>query len=371
MEKENIINYIINCLNNGEDEYEIERYLKIKDVNPGEFTGLFDIAKEKILSEKLVTYPKKNKISFAVWTSISIFLFVLFFFILPSLNITRSIILSIIGAVCLCFTSFYAMVYYKSWKEDFIRKIGKPKPNLSIFLALAAIPTVVLYFIIDWRFSSKADSILRDTQEDAVATVIGGKSVEGRRINFAEIRVRFETKEGVEVEAVEDVTTYKFKEFYEGQVINIVYSKDNPLNIDLLIDEDNIRNLKNTQEREIEPNDLLNLISAKEEKITTTLNKISFGWVYNSEKSSWINEKRQNMIMKNNNILTFFSNKMEYNYTYPKKFKKLGFKKTSVDDPQDRFGIGEQILENDKYIVNIKSVVLNNTPNSVIIIEVK
>jgi len=116
MEKETLINYIINNLNNGEDEYEIERYLKVKGVDPSEFESLFTTAKERILNEKLETYPKKNKRLFTAWLALTLLTFVFFFFILPKQNISGgTTILSIIGALCLSFFAFNSICYYKSW----------------------------------------------------------------------------------------------------------------------------------------------------------------------------------------------------------------------------------------------------------------
>ena len=374
MEKETLINYIANNLNNGTDEYEIERYLKIKNVDPSEFESMFAIAKERILEGKLSTYPKKNKMSFIVWTTLTLLTFILFLFVLPKQNITGgTTILSIIGGICICFFAFNAFLYYKSWTEDFIKKIGQPKLDLQIFIALAIIPTVILAFIIGWRFESEANQILKETQEDAVATVIDGKSIEGRRLNFADITVKFTTKEGHEVIATEDVSTYQFKDFYIGQEINIVYSKANPLNIDLLIDEDSVKELKSTQERDIAPNDLINLVNADNNAITNTLNKISFGWIYEPTKSFWINEKRRTMILKNKDVLTFISDKMDQNYTFPREFIKMGFKKVGNNIPQERdpLGAGPKTFENDKFVVNIKTIVIENKVNSVVTIQKK
>lgn len=374
MERETILNYIINNLNNGDDEYEIERYLKIKDVDPADFESLFATARERILAEKLKTYPKRHILLFVVWTLLTIAAFALFFFILPKMNIAGSTTLpSIVGGLCLTFFAFNSFRYYKSWTKDFITRIGKPKLDLQIFIALAIIPAVILGFIISWRFSSAADQILKETQEDAVATVIDGKSVEGRKINFAEITVKFNTKEGKEIIATEDISTYQFKNFYEGQEINIVYSRENPHNIDLLIDESSIKDLKSTQEREIEPNDLINFVSATDENITGTLNKISFGWVYDAQKRSWVNEKRQNMIMKGDKMISFITDDIEPVTTFSEKFVKLGFTKISNDAPsrQDPLNLAEKLLESKEYTVILKTIVLENRTGSAVIIQKK
>lgn len=371
MEKENIINYIIQGLKNGDEEYQIERYLKIKDVNSSEFETLFETAKNKILEERLETYPKKNKQSFIIWTILTVALFVIFFFILPKQNISHNLLLSIIGAISLSFSAFHSLMYYKSWEEDFIKKVRKPKKDLNLFFAISAIPIVILYFIISWCLKNGADNILKNTQEDAIATIIDGSSVEGRRLNFADITVQFETKDGKEIIAVEDVSTYEFKQFYKGQKLNIIYSKDNPQNIDLLIDDENIRQLKDSQEREIVPTDLINLLSKDKEHVTSELNKINFGWAYNSDKSMWINEKRQNMILINDNQITFIAGTKDYNYTFPKKLLNMGFKKTNKKDPADIFETGEKTFENENYKVSIKSISDSSSTNSIIIINKK
>lgn len=374
MERETILNYIINNLNNGDDEYEIERYLKIKDVNPDDFEMLFATAKERILTEKLETYPKRHLLLFSVWALLTVLAFALFFFILPKMNIAASTTIpSIAGGACLTFCAFNAIRYYKSWTPDFITKVGKPKLDYQIFFALAIIPTGILALIIGWRFSSEADRILKETQEDAVATVIDGKAMEGRRINFAEITVKFETKEGKEIIATEDVSTYQFKNFYEGQEINIVYSRENPHNIDLLIDDSSVKDLKSTQEREIEPNDLLNFVSASNEEITNNLNRISFGWTYNSEKSSWVNEKRRNIIMKESNTITFISDKLDQNLTFPEKFINLGFKKVrgTERNNQNPLGIGDKLMENNEYAVKMSTITMDNRTGSAIFIQKK
>jgi hypothetical protein len=369
---EKIIDGIIDRLNDGDDDYDIEKYLERKEINSNEFEKLIETAKNKILVHKLETYPKQNKFKFIFWTSLFVIFFILFFFILPKSNINVGIIaLSITGAICTSLSGFFSWIYYKSWSKDFIEKVGKPKVDLQIYFMLSAIPNVILYFIISWCFSSGNDSILKETQENAIATVLYGSAREGRRYSYANVTVEFETKEGKKIIAVEDVSTYQFKQFYEGQVLNIVYSKDNPKNIDLLIDEDNVKELKSTQEREIEPEDLIKLTSINFENIDSELKTISYGWHYDETNKAWINERKKIAISKNNdaNQLVLIASSNTYNYTFPKKFAKLGFVKTSKKDAGDIFEVGEKIFENEKYIVSIQSEV--SKENSVIIINRK
>lgn len=369
---EKIIDLIIDRLNDGDDDYDIGKYLERKEINPIEFEQLIITAKNRILEHKLETYPKQNKLKFILWTSLLSLSFLLFFIILPYSNINIGITaLSITGAISTSLFSFFSWIYYKSWLKDFIEKVGKPKIDLQIYIIIFTIPNIILFFIISWCFSSGNDNVLKETQESAVATVLYGSAREGRRYSYANVTVEFETKEGKKIIAVEDVSTYQFKQFYEGQILNIVYSKDNPKNIDLLIDEDNVKELKNTQEREIEPEDLIKLISINFENIESELKTISYGWLYDKTNKAWINERKKIAISKNNdtNQLVLIASSNTYNYTFPKKFAELGFVKTSKKDVADIFEVGEKIFENEKYIVSIQSE--PSKSNSVIIINRK
>jgi hypothetical protein len=351
MTNEQIIEGIIDRLNDGDDDYDIEKYLERKEIDSNEFPQLIKTAKDKIVQHKLETFPKQNKLRYILWTTLFSIFILLFFFILPKLNISDGITpLSILGAVCISFTGFLSFIHYKSWLEDFIVKVGKPKLDYQVYTFMSLLPNVILYFIISWCFSSANNTILKETQEDAIATVLYGNSVEGKSINFANVTVEFTTKEGKKVTAVEDVSTYDFKTFYQGQKINIIYSKDNPKNIDLLIDTDNIKELKNTQEREIEPSDLINLVGEQFKNADSKLNKISYGWYFDETKKNWVNERKGTVIKveSDGNQLVFIESQNNYSYTFPNKLLKMGFKNIGRHEYT-----GEKIFENEEYIIHI------------------
>ncbi|KAF2507127.1 hypothetical protein EYY60_21715 [Flavobacterium zhairuonense] len=153
MDNEKIIEVIIEKINDGYDDYEIEKFLERQEINLDKFDKQLDEAKNKILDYKLKTYPKQNKLAFIA--SLSLFVaFLLFFLIgIPLLNVTNGIIpLSILGAFAISLSGFYSIIYYKSWKIDFIEKIGKPKLNLQTYILVSSLPTVFLFFIISWNF---------------------------------------------------------------------------------------------------------------------------------------------------------------------------------------------------------------------------
>ena len=155
MEKEIIIQKIVDKINAGYDDYGIERFLKQQEINSDEFDTLIEAAKNKILEHKLKTYPKQNKRVFILWLSLFVVFLIFFGIILPSLNITNGmILLSIVGAIGVSLSGFHSLLYYKSWNKDFIERVGKPKFDLQNFFLLASLPTVLFYFIISWNFIS-------------------------------------------------------------------------------------------------------------------------------------------------------------------------------------------------------------------------
>jgi hypothetical protein len=153
MENEKIIEVIIDKLNDGYDDYEIENFLERQEINLSEFDALIEAAKNKILEYKLKTYPKQNKLAFIVSLSLFIVFFLFFLIIIPLLNIENGItLLSILGAIAISLSGFYSILYYKSWEKDFIEKVGKPKLNLQTYFLVSSLPTVLFYFIISWNF---------------------------------------------------------------------------------------------------------------------------------------------------------------------------------------------------------------------------
>ncbi|UFH35078.1 hypothetical protein [Flavobacterium acetivorans] len=155
MKSEQIIEAIVDKINAGYEDYDIERFLKQQEINEDEFDSLIEAAKNKILEHQLKTYPKQNKRTFIIWLSLFVVFFLFFAIILPTLNIVNGImLLSIVGAISISFSGFKSILYYKSWKEDFIERVGKPKLDLQNFFLVASLPSILFYFIISWSFIS-------------------------------------------------------------------------------------------------------------------------------------------------------------------------------------------------------------------------
>lgn len=155
MKNEKIIEAIVDKINASYDDYGIERFLKQQEINSDQYNALIEQAKNKILEHKLKTYPRQNKLVFIFSLALFVALLLFFGFILPSLNIASGIIpLSTMGAICISLSGFYSILYYKSWKKDFIEKVGKPKLDLQTYFLVSIIPNVLLYFIISWSFIS-------------------------------------------------------------------------------------------------------------------------------------------------------------------------------------------------------------------------
>lgn len=372
MNKDEIVAYIVDRIDAGDDQRQIESALKRKDIDPEQFESLIDLALDKIATHKLETYPKQHKKKFTIWTILFLFFSAIFFFILPQLGLFRNTVaLSILGTVCLSICLLNVIVYYGSWRKEFIEKHGKPKPPIEAYFMIIFFPGCIFYFIISSFLSSGADNILKETQQDAIATVIDGSSKEGK-ISYASVTVQFMTKEGKLVTAVEDVSTYAFRDFYKGQKLNIVYSKEDPQNIDLLIDDSSLAKLKNKIQRPIEPTDLLNLTSVSFENLASELNKINNNWIYNDSEGIWIDDKRNQALSTRKNpdqVILMMPREYGNGDDFENKFKKIGFVKIDAE----KFGIetdpAEKFYMKDGFLARFKIVTENYKSNLIVIVE--
>lgn len=378
MTKEEILQKVVERIKDNEYDHEIETFLKRKEVNPDEFKSIIETARALVLEERLKVMPKKNLTVFIALVVLIIATIYLFAFYLPDTNVSQNkTFLSILGTAVFCFLSFLAIAYYGTWKPQFLNHRDKPRIDFSL-MALMLIPAVIVYFIFSECFSNGADRKLKATQVDAIGTVVDGGVTEVKRVlrsggaSFASITVEFETKEGKTVRATEDISSYRFKDFYLGQQLNIVYSSEDPSNIDLLIDDESIKELKNTQQRDFTPNDLLTLMTTKKENIKSTLDNISFGWEQKSD--AWMNEKSQSALMITDSEVRLITTYGKAN-SFPETLEKMRFKKieTNKGKKEDKIEIffGDKLYENDKYYFQIKTMVSAGQQMSVVLVNKK
>jgi len=378
MTKEEVLQKVVERIKDNEYDHEIETFLKRKEVNPDDFKSIIETARALVLEERLKTMPKKNLATFIVFVVLAIATTYLFAFYLPNTNVSQNkTFLSILGTATFCFLCFLSLAYYGTWKPQFLKIRDKPRIDFTLMM-LMLVPAVIVYFIFSECLSNGADRILKATQVDAVGTVVDGGVTEVKRVlrsggaSFASITVEFETKEGKTIRATEDISSYQFKDFYLGQEVNLVYSSEDPSNIDLLIDDESIKELKNTQQRDFTPNDLLTLMTTKKENIKMALDNISFGWEQKSD--AWVNEKSKNAIMvtdKEVRLITTFGK----TNSYPATLEKMGFKKieTSKGKKEDKIEVlfGDKLYENDHYYFQINTVVSEGQQMSVVLVNKK
>lgn len=150
---------------------------------------------------------------------------------------------------------------------------------------------------------------------EVVGTVMSNavtKETVSGRITDIRIGVEFNTLEGEKIIADKEVSSYELNQIYEGQEVKVVYSKTNPHNNDLLLFDDAIRKFKNSIERDITPNDLANLIGLKKEQVELELNKIAYGWEYDTNKKAWLNERKDIGIAVRENEVSYLSSNAQF-----------------------------------------------------------
>lgn len=338
-------------------------YLTEAGAEPDSIPGIIETAKTEYAVELCKIYTRKNKFSYYLWLSFSVVGFISFLFVLPWLNFTvdRVFICSIVGAVFCCASGFLAWAYRKTWEPEFVQKHGRPKIQLALLFAVCVIPSTIVYFIFSSRFDGVHDDILKDTQVEVTGHLVDGSSVRVQRLlrgggaDFTHVVVEFATNEGDMQDVTKEVSEYEFKRLYKGQTVPVLYSKINPRNIAILIDDDSYRKFKNSSERDFTPDDLLRLLSIKPTAMVAELNKIAYGWVYVTQRKMWVNNRKQSAVNTDGRELRFIGD-ATYNLTYPDKLIASGFTKTSTDGQYDLMHTGLKIFENKQYTINISAI---------------
>ncbi|MEE1946263.1 DUF3592 domain-containing protein [Pedobacter sp. KR3-3] len=330
---------------------EIEAFLQSKGVDPGDFQSIIATAEANYLEEKLSYLPQRHKKAFIIWTSLAVLCFALFVFYIPSTTLaSNDIVMPIIGTVLFLYFLMNVIAYYKTWTLAYLQKYGPVKVNYG-FWVIFLIPGFILCFLLSQMYEGAARDQLKVMQETAIGTVISGTAASGRRYEYATITVLFETKSGQTITATKSVSSSQFKQFYNGQKIELAYAKNNPQNIDLLIDQEHIRELKGTAERALNAFDLILLFDRSNTEKLEALNKINYGWQLNSKDSTLINERSQQAILATKRQLRYIGAGTDY-ITFGKFLSGEGYKRTNpVDSNPVLEQFGKKVLENNRFVV--------------------
>ncbi len=358
---EEIISEVAKRIRRSDRLYQLISYLKSHGVPEDQTDAYIAAAKDKIKDERIKSLPRKNKITFAILSAISLFALIAFIFILPKMGFQHTTFLAIVGAVIFSTTTILSIIYYNSWKEENVKQEAEveqgDKEWLSILFVLVPIPAVIFSFIFSYTLESGADQLLKATQIETEGIIVGGSSssvgVRRGSIDYSSVSVKFQTKDGKQVIAKEDVSKYEFRDFYKGQKVTLIYSSEDPQNIELLTNKNALKKFKDSEERDIKANDLITLIDAKDNQVLSLLNKITYGWTYDQSNDVYTNESKNMVFQKQPNEVVFVSGNTSM-YLLPRQFMKLGFKDVTEGGIGNPMVQRKRSLENDQFWVTVE-----------------
>jgi len=359
-DKQYYIETIVQKFSNGSDELDALLFLRQEGLDEADCKEIMEAALVQKRKEDRPRLAKKNRSLFVFWITLTIVVFSADLFLLPDAAlIDYKFILCLLGTAALAVCSHSSILYYKTWTADFLEKRGEVNINFQAF-PLLMIPAVLVFFLMSWRFSSAADRSLAKDMIKTKGTIVSGYSISSRRTDVvSNVTVRFKTKEGKSITTTEDISSYAFKNFYEGQEVDMVYSKSNPTNIDLLTSESDIKDLTHSAERNISPTDLFELMKVAPADVEAYLDKIAFGWQFDESSATWINEKKQLALKISPGNVTFTA-MQSMGLIFPKRLKELGFR--SLDSgPREPYSLKPRLFENDSYMVSIEYKNIQNT----------
>jgi hypothetical protein len=359
MNRTEILQGLVRIYNRFEEEVEADLYLHEHQVDLAIFEDLKKEAKELAYQERLLTMPKRQKRLFAVLSAITLLLFALFFFLLPSFVLfSYKLWLSILGGVLISAAAFITWGLYKSWTPERIKEGWKFRLT-GLFFVVLIIPATIIAGINWFVFDAAQSRRLREHHEVADAVVVYGQTISTRRADFTSITVQFRTKDGTLVTASESVPKSMFDRYYKGQMLKISYLPEDPNIISLLQSEGEARSVLGTEERRIRIADLITLSKSPADSIQGLLGNISYQWRYDKSIQKYVHEKNMEAINVVNGEVLYLS---PYS---PQIFKdelpKLGFRLLE-ENKTGGIIMENSIYESDSHRITVERQAVDNSP---------
>lgn len=335
--KEGAINIIVRFLKEEKPEEEIKSYLTSLGISERDLGMLIAEAKDSLKNDT------KRRI---IWCTLTVFIFILFYFLIPNtIYNTAPFIISIIGGILFTVCLAQAIGNFRNW-EDFNSK--NKEDWRSRYIPFVVIPGFAMIFVFVMNFSSNEKTELKKHGQLTTGIIVDGSAIKTRRAEIYDLTVRYQTKEGRVCIVKETVGKNEFTKVHKGEEVELIYSTKDPTMIQLLINEQSIQSYTGSDERQLNITDLINLLNTNSNQIKSSLNKITYGWRYNTNDSIWENQRTTSAIKiypnKEIRCLTFGQSAFKFS----NEFKKLNFNLIPTENKEVSF------FESDQYYASLK-----------------
>ena len=341
--REEIVSDVVRLLIEKKNIYGIRNFLTKEGINQNDFDSIIEEA-------KVIHRNKSTVVRRVIWISLTVFTFVLFYFLIPtSFYNAGPMVVSFFGAIL--FTVFLAQSIgdFRSW-DEFNTKDSENESWQKKMMPFLILPGVLMILVFYMHFSSQEKSELKDSGIKVKGIVIDGTALESRRGGSYTITVKFKTKDGKVFVITENVSESEFSSFYKNQVVDLIYSKNDPQIIELLTSNEAIKDFTESEERDIEIKDMLELLLSNNKR--ASLNKISYGWEYDNENSGWINRNESIILELYVDKLVAVAMGSEFD-DYPEQLEELGIKEKK-DKVVNETSFSARYFYSDKYTVVYK-----------------
>lgn len=354
---------------------EIKKYLDSLEITDEEKEEITALATEKYTDYNVEKLIKKNKLILFFSSISAVILFFIFFYLIPKQNINNDFYYSAFGGLLISFSLYCVFVFLTSIDKERMREGHDQDFNynlfFSFFVPIGIILGGIFYFFISWTIESGQEKILEETKILTTGIITDGRSVEktslrGRKSDITFLIVEFEKKGGERVQRKIDISQYEFRDFYQNEEVNLIYSSANDYNIKLLNKDSDISKYTNSQQRAFKIDDLIYLFNEKE--ILQKLNDIRFGWKSENE-NVWVNENDQSIIKKEDHNIYYLGNLEDY-YTFTRELDK-NYKEIKSENSESPIPFIKKSYEDNQYTFVIEPLINNNQPSKIILNIIK
>ncbi|QDO94675.1 hypothetical protein FNB79_12130 [Formosa sediminum] len=275
-----------------------------------------------------------------LWIILLIITFILFYYLIPLEIYNKSpFIIAGIGGVIFTILLAQAIFNFKNW-NDYVVKTKYSGIKKYKYTPLLILPGLVMYFVFFINFSYQKKGNIKESGHKVTGEIIDLTSFQRLKGGgSSSLTIKFSTKEGKEL--IVDQNVNDISNYYKGQNIELMYSKENPEMINIIptvkIDYD-----------EIKINEIISLLSVSDKNIH--LKKINPEWK-KTENNTWVKGQRDRIqITEKNEIACVISDDLIK--TYRKELADLNFINMNIEDKG-----GRELFEtsNHRVILNQKT----------------
>jgi hypothetical protein len=224
------------------------------------------------------------------------------------------LLVSFLTAIVTGFLILLTLESYREAKEDGLIVNSTDANSTDANKAIALITGIFVLAIVIIINNYREEKAFKDSGIEVIGKVTNGvqETSKGRRnstVKTYKLNIAYNTLEGLPQSIEKEVDAEEFENVFLNMPVNLIYNKNSPTMVKLLIKSKEILKYKNIEDRKLTVLDIIKIDSLKSDslQILKTLNKIALDWRSNFSEGNqiYLNERKQEILFFKQNTLCY------------------------------------------------------------------